>query len=43
MSDGDTPRKIKAATIAAKINPIKIIKNTANRPPKRKAGKINIE
>lgn len=43
MSDGDTPGKIKAATIAAKINPTEIIKNTANKQPKRKSGNVNIQ
>jgi hypothetical protein len=43
MSDDDTPKKIKVATIAVKIEPIKIIKNTPNKPPRRKAGKINNE
>ena len=42
MSDGEIPKKIKAATIAVMIKPITPIKNTPNIPPKRKAGKINM-
>jgi len=43
MSDDVTPKKIKVATIAVKITPIKITKNTPTKPPRRNAGKINSE